>query len=329
MSDRPDNSQPPEPQSQAPPSLPPVLDVPYLLERSQPLPRRSWFMPAIGGFVLLVLGSAWVSARSQGAKAFVDAASMMLMMLLLVGMGVLMSMTVRRQRSERARLESIEELVQLRRWPEAVAMLEVLLSQPTRTPWARVQGLVYLATVLARFNRFDDAIAVQNHLLEHTNLDPGTMHALRLGRAMAMLREDHLFDADRAISELRRDVSRVADAMERAAEAEGETQADVPQSAGLALIEIYRDVKTGHPAEAIEMFDKTVPTLRKQLGHRVSDAYALAARAYDFLGKSDEAQSHWERATLLSPAIELQRRYPELSVMTGKYQPAAAPAEAA
>ena len=89
---------------------------------------------------------------------------MLLMMLLLVGMGVLMSMTVRRQRAERAQLESIEELVQLRRWPEAVAMLEGLLSQPTRTPWARVQGLIYLATVLARFNRFDDAIAVQKHL---------------------------------------------------------------------------------------------------------------------------------------------------------------------
>jgi tetratricopeptide (TPR) repeat protein len=88
-------------------------------------------------------------------------------------------------------------------------------------------------------------------------------------------------------------------------------------------------VKTGHPAEAIEMFDKTLPALRRQLGHRVSDAYALAARAYDFLSRPDEAQAHWERATLLSPAIELQRRYPELSVMTGKYQPAVAPAEAA
>jgi hypothetical protein len=77
------------------------------------------------------------------------------------------------------------------------------------------------------------------------------------------------------------------------------------------------------------MFETTLPALRKQLGHRVSDAYALAARAYDFLGKTESAQAHWQNATLLAPAVELQRRYPELSVMTQKYQPAAAPAEAA
>jgi tetratricopeptide (TPR) repeat protein len=254
------------------------------------------------------------------------------MLLLLAAMGVLMSVTVRRQRAERLQLESVEELVQLRRWQEAAMMLQALLSRPTRTPWARLQGLIYLATTLARYNRFEDAIRVHNYLLDHVHLDPATTHALRLGRAMAMLREDHLVDADRAINELRRDVSRVADAIERE-NLESETpQSSVeppPTSAGLALIEMYRDVKTGHPAEAIEMFETTLPALRKQLGHRVSDAYALAARAYDFLGKTESAQAHWQNATLLAPAVELQRRYPELSVMTQKYQPATAPAEAA
>jgi tetratricopeptide (TPR) repeat protein len=190
-----------------------------------------------------------------------------------------------------------------------------------------VQALIFLSSVLARYNRFDDAIAVQNHLLEHVNLDPSTAHALRLGRAMAMLREDHLFDADRAISELRREVSRAT----QATAAEEEPPAPTPPtvSAGLALIEMYRDVKTGHPDEAIEMFNKTLPSLRRQLGHRVSDAYALAAKAYDFLGNAPEAQSHWTQATLLSPVMELKRRYPELSLMLEKYEPATAPAEVA
>ena len=31
--------------------------------------------------------------------------------------------------------------------------------------------------------------------------------------------------------------------------------------------EIYRDVKTGHPQEAVEMFEKSLPILRSHLGH--------------------------------------------------------------
>jgi predicted Zn-dependent protease len=185
-----------------------------------------------------------------------------------------------------------------------------MLSQPTRSPQARVQALIYLSSVLARYHRFADTILVQEHLLEHVLMDEGTSHALRLGRAMAMLREDHLFDADRAISELRRSPL-------------GE------QSAGLALVEIYRDVKTGHPAEAVEIFDAKLPAMRQQLGHRIADAYALVAQAYDLLGNETQAARAYENATLLAPAGELQRRYPEMAPLTEKYQPAPAPAEAA
>jgi len=67
--------------------------------------------------------------------------------------------------------------------------------------------------------------------------------------------------------------------------------------------------------------------MRDQLGHRVADAYALAARAYDLMGRDTEAQGHYEKATLLSPVEELQRRYPEVAPLAEKYQPARAPAE--
>jgi hypothetical protein len=307
---------------------PGFLDVPWLLEASQPR-RVAWLGPGAGLFLLVVLGSALLSSRSTEMKALVDVASTLLMLAAFIAMAFVMWNTVRRQRDERRMLEAIEELVQLRRWPEAAAALEAMLSHPTRTPHARVQALIFLSSVLARYNRFDDAIAVQNHLLEYVNLDPSTAHALRLGRAMAMLREDHLVDADRAINELRREVSRATQA---AATATDEDQPEAPQptvSAGLALIEMYRDVKTGHPDEAIDMFRKTLPSLRRQLGHRVSDAHALAAKAFDFLGDVAAAQSQWTQATLLSPVMELQRRYPELASMHQKYQPASAPAEVA
>ena len=120
-----------------------------------------------------------------------------------------------------------------------------------------MQALIFLSSILARYHRFEDAIAVHNHLLETINFDDSTAHGIRLGRAMAMLREDHLVDADRAISELRR-------------------TSQGRESAGLALVELYRDVKTGHPTEAIEHFDAALPlfqqTARPSHGRRVRAA---------------------------------------------------------
>jgi tetratricopeptide (TPR) repeat protein len=186
--------------------------------------------------------------------------------------------------------------------------------------------LLFLGSLLARYHRFDDAIFVHNHLLENVQLDSGTDFAVRLSRAMAMLRVDHLFDADRAIADLRKR------AAVRGGTADDPTT-DAPRggqaSAGLALIELYRDVKTGHSAEAIERFNATLPMLQKQLGHRVADAHALVARAYDNLGNAVTAQQHYESATLLAPPVELARRYPEVEALSGKYQPAIAPPEAA
>src|SRR5262249_12612234 len=170
------------------------------------------------------------------------------------------------------------------------------------------------------YHRFEDAIAVQDHLLEQVNLDDSTAHALRLGRAMAMLRDDHLFDADRAISDLRRSTRRAEESDPNANAGPGF------ESAGLALIEIYRDVKTGHPAESIELFNAKLPILRQQLGHRVGDAYALSARAYDLLGRQCEAQDAYEKATLLSPVEELNRRYPEVQTLAEKYRATVVPA---
>jgi tetratricopeptide (TPR) repeat protein len=321
-------------------SLPPFLDVPLLLESSRPRGQHRWILPALLAFVVLVLGSAYLSSRSSEWNAAIRALSSGLMVLIAIVMGSLMWSAVRGQRDERRHLEAVEELVQLRRWPQAAALLDFMLSQPARTPGGRVQALMFLSGVLARYNRFDDAIAVQNHLLETVELDPSTRYALRLGRAMAMLREDHLFDADRAINELRRDVSRAVDAASRRnVEDENEPAPEsstaspdatpAPVSAGLALIEIYRDVKTGHAAEAVESFHKVLPALRQQLGHRVADAHALVARAYDLLGKADEAMRHWQNATLLSPPSELHRRYPELRALSERYPASLAPAEAA
>src|SRR5205085_781184 len=79
---------------------------------------------------------------------------------LMIGIGMVTVFMLRRQRGEIRQVEAIEELVQLRRWPEAAILLQSLLSEPTRTPQTRVQALFYLSSVLARYHRFEDAIPV-------------------------------------------------------------------------------------------------------------------------------------------------------------------------
>jgi len=295
-----------------PPAPPAFLDVSTLLDLSRPRGRLSvlWFLAF--GFLAVVVLSALASSNSQAMQEVMRLVSAAAMLAVVAALTLASIVLMKRFRAEQQQVEAAGELVQLRRWPEAGAMLQEILSRPARTLQLRTQSLIYLTSVLARYHRFGDAIAVQEHLLDNELVEGGTAFGLRLGRAMAMLREDHLFDADRAISDLRRTAG--------AAGAE---------SAGLALLEIYRDVKTGHPAEAIETFEKKHTALREQLGHRVADAYALAARAYDLTGRETEARDAYEKATLLAPPAELSRRYPEVQKLEGKYDPTLAPPEAA
>jgi hypothetical protein len=119
-----------------------------------------------------------------------------------------------------------------------------------------------------------------------------------------------LFDADRAIVDLRR-------------------WPQAGESAGLALVEIYRDVKTGHATEALELVGAKRDLIRRQLGHRLADALVLSAQAHDMLGQSEKARTDYEEAALLAPAVELHRRYPETAGLSVKYPAGAAPAEVA
>lgn len=236
-------------------------------------------------------------------------------------MAMLNSRIARAVNEEHARLDAASELITLRRWPEAGVALQDLLSQPMRSQGSRVQALIYLSGLLGRYHRFEDAIQVYDQLLNDYTLDPRTQHALKLGRAMNFLRNDQLFDADRAIADLRRDVRRST------VDEEGE-QATAPQpaqSAGLALLEMYRDVKTGHPEEALQIFKQSRDDIRRQFGHRVADAYALAARAYDLLNRDDEAKQAFADATILAPLAELTRRYPEVQAVAKKYPAAPTP----
>ncbi len=264
----------------------------------------------MGAFLLLMLLIGTLSSQLTNGMKVVAAVTTGVLM---ISLSVMTSLLIRRVRGEQQTLTAITELVQLRRWPDAAMKLTGYLDGETQSHSMRAQALILLASVLARYHRFADAILVHDYLLEQGGLDPSSEFALRVGRAMAMLREDHLFDADRAISEMRR----------AAATGQG------VDTAGLALVELYRDVKTGHPHEAIETFEKHGTVIRDQLGHRSADAWVLVARAYDLVGRAADAQAAYENATLLAPPPELFRRFPEVGKLKEKYRPAFAPPEAA
>ena len=273
-----------------------------------PRPRPAWIWYGMVALAVVVLTMTAAAGQNPQLRLLVRFFGGLAMIALVIGMASYASYVVKQQRKEQQRVEAIEELVQLRRWDQAAAMLDAMLGRPTLTMGARLQSLVYLAGVLARYHRFGDAIAVQTYLLKSAEFDGTTGHGLKLMRTMALLHEDQLVDADRALGDLRR---------------------EAPDSAGLTLIEIYRDVKTGHPEEAIELFHARAPALRSQLGHRIADAYALVARAHDMMDQHAEAAAAFEKATLLMPAEELCRRYPEVAAIRDKYPAATAPSAAA
>lgn len=290
------------------PAPPRLLDPHELIWRSQPAAAGGWLWYIAGTCVLLALLGTWAGSQSPQLQSAMRIVGGLLVLGAAGGMMYLSWHTTRKRAIEILNLQSIEELLQLRRMSEAAMYLQRLLSYPMRTLGGRMQALVYLSTVLVRYRRFEDAVVVQQYLLDHMTGDSFGVHALRLNKGMCLLQEDRLVDADRAIVELRR--------------MPGSTE-----SAGLALLEIYRDVKTGHPAEAIELFTEKLPLLRKQLGHRVADAWALLAKAYDMVGETARATAAYTNATLLAPITEVMARYPEVSSLRGKYTAAAAPAD--
>jgi hypothetical protein len=186
-------------------------------------------------------------------------------------------------------------------------------------PERRVGALLSLATILTRYHRFSDARVVHDALLEPDDAglpDPSIGHAVKVARAMTLLRDDLLVDADRAMGELRRDVTMARDSVRRARGTEA--AADV-RSGGLAMLDLYRDVKTGHPDEAIVVFERSIGWLPDALGPRVADAWVLAAAAYDRVGRPEDARQAYANATALTPAVELHRRWPETAGLAERY----------
>src|SRR3981081_3109270 len=111
---------------QSAPQLPEItfLDPQDLIERSQPAPRAGRVGYGLALFLIVILLSTFAGGQSAQAQSVVRLLGGFTMLLVIAGMGVFTWYTVQRQREEQRRLDSIDELLQLRRWQEAGMMLQ-------------------------------------------------------------------------------------------------------------------------------------------------------------------------------------------------------------
>lgn len=282
----------------------------------------TWPLLALGLMMLLLLSSSSQEPMVRGLQF----AMLPVLLIMSISLTVFRRRLARRVEVESEAVAALDELIQLRRWPEAADLAHRLLSQPMMLPDRRAFALMSLAALLARYHRFSDARLVHEALLNpapnEPQIDPSLAHSIKVARAMSLLRDDHLVDADRAMSELRREVNHARDEVRRE---EGVEKSRKVQSAGLVLLDLYRDVKTGHPQEAVDVFEKSMPALRDQLGTRVADAWVLVAAGYHAIGQAEKAQAAYASATSLVPAVELHRRYPETKHLQDLYTSSAWP----
>ena len=293
----------PAPPAPTAPPLP-LADVGNLLDGSRPQP----FLRQLGRGILAV----WVIALLGPVLGLPPVALETAALLATVAAIVLLSVRGSALNRETTALDELEALLALRRVDEAVPGLQDVMGRPMHGPENRLRAMLLLGTTLARLNRSDDALRVYGELLDAEGLAGPAAAMVKLARAATMLRADHLYDADRAISDLRRTIGR-------------DDGADPIAVAGLRLVELHRDVKTGHLAEAVDLFDAHLPSLRAGLGHRVAEAHALVAIALHRLNRGDEAAARFADATALAPLSDLVRRYPELWPLYAGYPTTAAP----
>jgi tetratricopeptide (TPR) repeat protein len=295
----------------------PLGDVSGLMDTSRPKPtiRQAgrailavWCVTLVG--ILLGLNAAALQSAALIAT---------------LGGSIFLTLAGAALRRENAALDHVEALLALRRTDEAVPLLHGLMSRAMRATENRLRAMLMLGGLLSRLGRTDDAIAVYTELIETEGLAGPGGAAVRTARANEMLRADHLFDADRAINELRRLLDRGGVAAEmKQFDLTLTAGPDAGALAGLRLLELYRDVKTGHLGEAVDHFEAQLPMLRTGLGHRIANAHALAAIALHQLNRPAEAAARYADATALAPLSELVRRYPELWPLTNIY-PATSP----
>lgn len=278
------------------------------LLRSRLRPRFPLLPVAVVGGAAVMGGLMLGEAPTDAARLFQKALALFVplgVLAVAIGWGAFLS---RQLKEEERAVAAVEEAVRMRQFESAVWGLSGVLAKPMLSPLARVRALFAYVGALVRFGRFDEAVTAVDELLEE-GVPSAMVAPLRGAKAFALLREDRLADADRAVTDLKK------------------LGRDGPAGAVLALAEHYREVRTGHVAEVLEHHETRRKLIAQHFTSRVADADALAAWAAYQLGNISLAGKFWQRATTVGNVTELLERFPELSKLTSAIAPAPLPPE--
>jgi len=199
---------------------------------------------------------------------------------------------------------AIAEQAMLRRYRPALRRAWLVLPRLVRHPSLHGRVVATMAHCLDDLGAHESAMAAYDHLLAGMpDAGPATMH-VRISRAIAALRTDHLADGDEALRRSRGAIG---------------LYLGTPIGGAFRMAQLVQDVRTHHYTDALEFAPTLVDDLRP-LGIEAGFGYALMALCMSNARPADPAAAAqvepptrwWSRATTLLPAEQLVREFPEL-----------------
>jgi tetratricopeptide (TPR) repeat protein len=181
----------------------------------------------------------------------------------LVGVFVYLSVRLKARRALEARVREVHELALLRRWDEALRGSWRLLPDLYGTPDLHARTVLAMAHCLDQVGGYDASLVAYDHLLQRVPRDHPAALSLRLQRAMVLLGNERLSDADDALRALRGALP--------AAPSEGS-----PIHAGYRWASLLQHASTHHFEDALAEEPGLIEALRP-LGVEAGYGYALMA----------------------------------------------------
>ena len=220
--------------------------------------------------------------------------------------GVLGALLVFSSRQQRWALRSVEQasyLIKLMNFSTATAELGWCLGIRGCSPLARATGLIELGQICLAANHSDLAEqAFSSAQRMRASLSAASQWQTDLGLAEAKLRCDQLTDADKLITHLRHQ------------------ELPQPWQSKLNLLACLQRLYMGHLDDIVAQADDLWHRFREHLGTEAGFGYGLLAAAFDQCGQAQAAGRFWSDATLLIGPQMLGQRYPELKLLTDKYE---------
>jgi len=258
--------------------------------------------------------------------------------LIIAGMVTLMSVRVQQQRAGAAMNQQAAELAMLRSHREALRTVWRVLPRLTRRPTEHRKAVGTLAQSLDALACHEAAVVAYDYLIARAAPEHPMRAELLLRKAVSVLAEDRLVDADDLLRQARGSI---------------DASGDSPLVSLLTYAALLQHIKTHHDDDALRLVADDEPAFIEKLqplGTQVGCAHALVAlaghrwierlarreheRGSDGPSLSSDAallpeaartlaERSWRRATLLMPRERLVARHAELETI--KLPPAQRP----